>query len=363
MRPAPAGQTLSCVTLSRYKPYLPIVIAALASLAVLYVLFAWVDFASGYGSARINVLKFARWVWDSTTSADGQKDWQHCYLVPFAFGFLVYVQRQRLAELPMRGSWVGLGVVILSLLIYWVGFKADNIYLGYISFQIIIAGLIMWFFGLQWMWVLTFAWAFLVFLYPLPFLDNWVALPLRLVMSEASVHALNLLGIGAVKSGSSILSASDPISGIPIGARFSVDVAAACSGIRSLFALMMVSALFAHLTQKGLIRQGILFFSSIPLAVLANLIRILMLTVGTLAMGAEIAIGTNEKPSFFHELAGYIVFAVGLGGLFGVSWLLNQDFTGLKNRLLASLHHSSPIPPPPKSEAPSTPRKPRQDEY
>lgn len=364
MRPAPAGQILSRVTLSRYKPYLPVAIAVLSSLAVLYVLFAWVDFASGYGSARINILKFARWVWDSTTSADGQKDWQHCYLVPFAFGFLVYVQRQRLANLPMRGSWVGLGVVLLSLLIYWVGFKADNVYLGYISFQIIIAGLIMWFFGLQWMWVLTFAWAFLVFLYPLPFLDNWVALPLRLVMSEASVHALNLLGIGAVKSGSSILSASDPISGIPIGARFSVDVAAACSGIRSLFALMMVSALFGHLTQRGLIRQSLLFLSSIPLAVFANLVRIIMLTVGTLAMGAEVAIGTNEHPSFFHELAGYIVFAVGLGGLFGVSWLLNLDYSALKARLLASLHTtpSKPRVPPPSSEAPAT-RKTRQDEY
>ncbi len=314
------------MTLSRYKPYIPIAIAVLSSFAILYVLFAWVAFATGYGSARINMLQFAQWIWDSTTSADGQKDWQHCYLVPFAFGFLVYVQRQKLAQLPIAGSWVGLGVILLSLLIYWVGFKADNIYLGFISFQVIIAGLIMWFFGLRWMWSLAFAWAFLVFLYPLPFLDNWLALPLRLVMSEASVHTLNLLGIGAVKSGSSILSASDPVAGIPIGARFSVDVAAACSGIRSLFALMMVSALFGHLTQKGLVRQSLLFLSSIPLAVFANLVRIIMLTVGTLAMGAATAIGTNEKPSFFHELAGYIVFAVGLGGLFGVSWLLNLDY-------------------------------------
>ncbi|PTX97156.1 hypothetical protein DB345_08250 [Spartobacteria bacterium LR76] len=362
MRPAPAGKIFSRVTLSRYKPYAPIAIAVLTTLAVLYVLFAWVDFASGYGSARIDILQFAKWIWDSTTSADGQKDWQHCYLVPFAFGFLVYVQRKRLAELPIRGSWVGLAVVILSLLFYWVGFKADNVYLGYASFQIIIAGLILWFFGLQWMWTLAFAWAFLVFIYPLPFLDNWLALPLRLVMSEASVHALNILGIGAVKSGSSILSASDPVSGIPIGARFSVDVAAACSGIRSLFALMMVSALFAHLTQKGLVRQGLLFLSSIPLAVFANLIRILMLTIGTLAMGAEVAIGTNEKPSFFHELAGYIVFAVGLGGLFGVSWLLNQDFVALKNRLLAALRHAAPAQAAPKNQAPAS-RKPRQDEY
>ncbi len=206
---------------------------------------------------------------------------------------------------------------------------------------------------------------FLVFLYPLPFLDNWIALPLRLVMSDASVHTLNLMGIGAVKSGSSILSASDPVAGIPVGARFSVDVAAACSGIRSLFALMMVSALFGHLTQKGLVRQSLLFLSSIPLAVLANLVRIIMLTVGTLAMGAATAIGTNEKPSFFHELAGYIVFAVGLGGLFGVSWLLNQDYSGLKDRLVSAFRNATTPRPriAPPSENTPAPRKNRQDEY
>ncbi len=97
------------MTFSRYKPYLPIAIAVLSSLAVLYVLFAWVAFATGYGYNRINMLQFAQWIWDSTTSADGQKDWQHCYLVPFAFAFLVYVQRERLAKLPIRGSWIGLG--------------------------------------------------------------------------------------------------------------------------------------------------------------------------------------------------------------------------------------------------------------
>jgi exosortase len=294
----------------------------------------------------VTVLHFANVLWKG-------EDWQHCYLVPLAVAGMVWFERKSLPDAAFTRSWPGLAVTVFGLLVYWVGYRADNIFIAYASFQILIGGLILWLLGWKWANALFLPWAFLMFLYPLTFLDNLIAFPLRMVMSEASVHVLNLFGIGCIKSGTAILSAPDPMAGLRAGARFSVDVADPCSGIRSLFALMMVSALYGHFTQKGMWRKALLFLSSIPLAITGNLARIVMLTLGTIVMGPEVAIGTLEKPTFFHMMAGYVVFAVALAGMLGVGWLLNADFTPLRGRM------SSPRT----SEMSNDRRKRHQDEY
>ena len=297
----------------------------------------------------VTVLHFANAVWQG-------EDWQHCYLVPFAIAGMIWFERENLPDAAFTKSWTGLAVSVFGLFVYWVGYRADNIFIAYASFQILIGGMILWLLGWTWAKALFVPWAFLIFFYPLTFLDNLIAFPLRMVMSEASVHVLNLFGIGCIKSGTAILSAPDPTAGLRAGARFSVDVADPCSGIRSLFALMMVSALYGYFTQEGAWRKAILFLSSIPLAIAGNLARIIMLTIGTIAMGPEIAIGTLEKPTFFHMAAGYVVFAVALAGMLGVGWLLNADFASLEQRFK--------LPPPPSrpSVTPAGPRKRRQDE-
>jgi len=321
-------------------------VAGVCALAALWLLYAWNPYAYGYGSQMVTVLHFANVLWKG-------EDWQHCYLVPLAVAGMVWFERKSLPDAAFTRSWTGLAVTVFGLFVYWVGYRADNIFIAYASFQILIGGLILWLLGWKWANALFLPWAFLMFLYPLTFLDNLIAFPLRMVMSEASVHVLNLFGIGCIKSGTAILSAPDPMAGLRAGARFSVDVADPCSGIRSLFALMMVSALYGHFTQKGMWRKALLFLSSIPLAITGNLARIVMLTLGTIVMGPEVAIGTLEKPTFFHMMAGYVVFAVALAGMLGVGWLLNADFTPLRGRM------SSPRT----SEMSNDRRKRHQDEY
>lgn len=327
-------------------------VAGACALAGLWLLFAWNPYAYGYGSHMVTVLHFANTLWQG-------EDWQHCYLVPFAIAGMIWFERKNLPDAPFTKSWTGLAVTVFGFFVYWVGYRADNIFIAYASFQILVGGLVLWLFGWTWAKALFIPWAFLVFLYPLTFLDNLIAFPLRMVMSEASVHVLNLFGIGCIKSGTAILSAPDPMANMRAGARFSVDVADPCSGIRSLFALMMVSALYGYFTQEGTWKKAVLFLSSIPLAIAGNLARIIMLTIGTIALGPAVAIGTLEKPTFFHMLAGYAVFAVALAGMLGVGRLINLDFAALAER------YNRPAPPPPAqpSDTPGTPRKHRMDEY
>ncbi len=299
---------------------LPILAPVLAIAAIMGVLFLWMPYSAGYNETRTSVLHAATWL---ATQLD---DWQHCLLVPLAAAVIVWLDRKKLAALPVRGSWSGLPVVIFSLALYWFGYLADIVYFGYVSAQLTLAGLIILFFGWAWMRALAFPWLFLGFMWPLLFLDNFLAFPLRVVMSKASVTALNAIGVAATLSGTAILSSSDPMVNRPIGALFSVDVADPCSGIRSLFALMMVSALYGHFALRAWWKKWILFFCAVPLAVLGNLCRIIMLTFGTIALGSETAIGSIDSPSFFHMLSGYLVFAVAIVGMLIIAKALNADW-------------------------------------
>lgn len=288
-----------------------------AVVGVLVYLYGFFGYLTAYGPH----LSVAR----SMISLYGYDEWQHCALVPFLAAFLVWWKRDSLATLQFRPSLLGLVPVAGAFVLFWMSYRLDDIYVAFASIQTMVAGLIILFLGWAWMKALLFPWLFLVFAWPLFFLDNLIAFPLRMVMSLVSTGVLNVIGISAVQIGTSIHSAGDPITGTPQGQLFQVDVADPCSGIRSLFALMMVSALYGFFAMKSWWKHLLLFASSIPLAIAGNLVRILMLTVGILIMGPEAAIGTLEEPSFYHMFSGFFVFAVALGGMFLIASLLNGE--------------------------------------
>ncbi|MCE0497602.1 MAG: exosortase/archaeosortase family protein, partial [Methylacidiphilales bacterium] len=68
----------------------------------------------------------------------------------------------------------------------------------------------------------------------------------------------------------------------------------------------------------------LIVLAAVPLVIIGNLVRIIMLTLGTIHFGANFALGVNDHPSWFHEGAGYVVYLVDLAGLAGFGWLLNR---------------------------------------
>ena len=297
----------------RLKMIVSIVVSAL----ILSILYGVINYSTGYGQHRVTIFDavYAQW---------GLEDWSHCMMVPFAALLIVYLDRAKLLALPMRGAGAGFPVLLVGFFLYWFGYKADNIYISYAAAQILLAGFIIWFGGWTWMRKLAFPWMFLVFMWPLLFLESFLSFPLRVLVSHTSVLLLNLIGVPSVLNGTGILSAPDPILHLAQGERFSVDVALPCSGMRSLFALLMVSALYGYLTFRSGWKLLAMVISAVPLAITGNICRIIMLTIGTLIMGPAKAIGTTEHPSFFHMLAGYVVFVVALGGMMAVGSLLSR---------------------------------------
>lgn len=306
---------------------------SLAALSTaLVVLIAGLPFATGYGEARTTILAYTTNLWKL-------EEWQHCWMVIPICAYLVWRRRNELWSIPMRGSLLGFVPLAVGLGFYWIGYRVDNYFIGLGGLMFVLAGGIIWFFGWRWMRALIFPWAFLIFAMPLLFLESMLAFRLRLLMSDVSVILLNAVGIPTVQEGTAILSAANPLIHVAKGTQFSVDVADPCSGIRSLFALTMVTAIYAYFMIRPLWKQWVLFGCSIGLAIAGNVARILMLTFGTLAFGAPFAIGSLEHPSVFHMLAGYVVFLVALSGLIVVGKLLMLDWIATRRRLQQALTH------------------------
>ncbi len=290
-----------------------------------FLLFALIPYSQGYGEFNESAFK------QFLNISKGSGDWGHCLLVlPAAFLIFVHSIYQKPLPAP-TSSWTGLVFVILAFGFFWVGLRVGTHYIGFFAFQAMVIGAVWFQLGLRTVVFFGFPLIFLVFAWPVPFLDNYIAFPLRMLMSHAAVFSLDFIGIDVVRNGTGILSAPEPLLGIPAGKKFAVDVADPCSGIRSLFALMMASALYGNLVLVKWWQKWILFICSVPLAIAGNLARILMLTIGTIVFGPEFAIGKNPltDPSWFHIIAGLLVFAVAISGMVGIAKLL-LDFSSIR---------------------------------
>jgi len=296
-----------------------LLLCALTCVALLTLLLS-LQYSYGVGAETYSLGKY---IWSNWNE---NEDMGHGFLILPGVLFIIYSDRERLLSIKPSGAWGGLPLLVLGLLLYWAGNQADVTFVGLISIMIVLAGCVWWLLGLEFLRALSFPLAFLLFAIPFPGLDMMVALPLRYLMSKISVIFLNVIGIPAVLMGTGILSAPDAALHLTAGKKFAVDVANPCSGIRSLIALMMVGALFAHFTLRGAWKKWILFLCTPPLAVAGNLARILMLTLGTVAFGSEFALGKDplEHPSWFHMVAGYLVFIVALLGMMAVGSLLHR---------------------------------------
>jgi exosortase len=146
---------------------------------------------------------------------------------------------------------------------------------------------------------------------PIPYVIYYaVAFPLQITATKITVVILNAVGMGVVRQGNIIHLADG----------YSLEVAEACSGMRSLVALLAIGALWAYLFHKRLIARIVLFLSAIPLAVVANVIRVLITTVLVAAISLEV----TAEP--MHTIMGLSVFVIEFIGLFLVGSVLNKVF-------------------------------------
>jgi exosortase len=223
-------------------------------------------------------------------------NFSHGFFVPLFSGFVIWQERSRLARLSPRPSWSGLLILGLGLSLLIVGQLGAELFLSRLSLLIVLAGLIVFFLGWTFFRALLFPWAFLLLMIPIPaIVFNLVTFPLQLLASKVASTVLPWMGVPVLREGNVIL--------LPTMA---LEVAEACSGIRSLMSLATLAVIYGYLLERRIAVRVLLALASVPIAVAANSLRI----VGT---GLLVQYWDPEKgQGFFHEFSGWLIFMVSL---------------------------------------------------
>jgi exosortase len=305
---------------------------ALGAFAVSLILLVGVlPYAGGYVDYRMTMWNILKMHWFSSEFTT----WQYGIMVPPVVAWLVWSKRAALAQLPAPGSWWGLGLMTVALLIYYAGYRAVNYYLGFFSVQLFTAGVILWTLGVRQMRVLVFPWLVMGTMWPLVFLEDLLGFPLRMISHQGVAAVLELLRAPVTAEGSTFISASP---GEAPGSWMTLQVEGKCSGMNTLFALMFAALLYGYFTQKRFWPRVLVLALSIPLAILGNMVRIGLLIAGCAVLGQDTAVGDVEvETTTFHFFAGLAVFVVAFLGLQSVPSLLRTG-KGRKEQPLFKTH-------------------------
>jgi exosortase D (VPLPA-CTERM-specific) len=252
--------------------------------------------------ASIIVRLVLQWV-----GPNSDQNFQHGIFVPLFALFVLWQDRKKLEAIPSSPSWAGLPLVALSMLVLVLGVLGADIFLPRVSLLILLAGLIILYQGWTFFRAVLFPWAFLILMIPIPaLLINRVTFPLQLVAAKWAAALLELVRVPVLLEGNLLTLA-----------RKQLDVAEACSGIRSLLSLVTLAIIYGYLLESRKWARVVLVCAAVPIAVAANSFRVF--GTGLLVQhGYE-----NEAEGFYHTVSGLVIFAVALVMLFALHRLIS----------------------------------------
>lgn len=247
------------------------------------------------------------------------KDWwqdpnfSHGFFVPLFSLFVVWQMRGKLSKTQLRPQWFGLIVIVGALCILIVGVLGAELFLSRSSLVLLLAGLVIYFAGWPYFRAVLFPLAVLLLMIPIPvIIFNEITLPLQFLASRLATGLLSGVGVPVLREGNVIQ--------LPA---LSLEVAEACSGIRSLVSLITLAVIYGYFAERRTILRIILVLAAVPVAVAANALRI---------MGAGLSgqyWDPDKAEGFFHTFSGWVVFVLSLAMLF----LIHRSF---------SLFHKAP---------------------
>lgn len=233
-------------------------------------------------------------------------NYSHGFLiVPLALYF-AWERREKVKEAGVHPSWWGLVGIVGSLAVLLAGILGAELFLTRISIVGVVAGSIVFVLGWRALRTLAFAVAFLVLMIPIPsIIFNQIAFPLQLLASRVGQFTLETLHIPVLREGNVIMLAN-----------MTLEVAEACSGIRSLISLLTLGIVYAYFMDPRIGVRAAVVASTVPIAIVANAARVAGTGVAAHYFGVEAAQG------FFHTFSGWLVFVVAFGMLFAVMRVL-----------------------------------------
>ena len=233
-------------------------------------------------------------------------NFSHGFFVPLFSLFVLWQNRSKLVAMRLKPSWWGLLILGFALSTLIVGVLGAELFLSRLSLLLVIAALVVLFAGWESFAALLFPWAFLILMIPIPaIIFNQITFPLQILASKLAGFVLPLAGVPVLREGNIIM--------LP---EMALEVAEACSGIRSLLSLGTLAIIYGYLMESRIVSRILLALAAVPIAVAANSMRI----VGT---GLLVQYWDPDKAAgFFHDFSGWLIFVVSLIMLFVLHRLL-----------------------------------------
>jgi exosortase len=233
-------------------------------------------------------------------------DYSHGFLIPFISAYIIWTNREKIFTIRIKPDNLGILVLFLGLSVYILGITGAEFFTMRFSMIPVILGIVYYLCGREMVKSVLLPVGFLVCMIPIPeILFNIVAFPLKLLAANIATNIIQFVSIPVVRDGN-IIHLTD----------MSLEVADACSGIRSLMSMIALGVAYAYLFQKSMLKRTILVLCIVPITIITNVARV----TGTGILSHYV--GPSAASGFFHEFAGIVVFLVAFAMFISVATIL-----------------------------------------
>src|SRR3989338_10448123 len=246
-------------------------------------------------AAVVLILAYApvlQWMWDRWFARDSY--YSHGILVPLVTIFLIWQKRDELKAIKREESPWGMRLIIGGVLLHVLSSLFRVYFVSGFSMLTVLIGLTLYFYGWKMFRAVSFPICFLIFMIPLPLVViTDISFTMKIFAAKIAAFLLNSMRIPAIREGSLIKMQ-----------HAYVMVDDVCSGLRSLISLTALGSIFAYWMKSEMGKRILLFLSTIPIAIITNVFRVVFLSAIAEIWGPQFATG------FVHDFSGFAVFAL-----------------------------------------------------
>src|SRR4051812_39985270 len=256
-----------------------------------------------------------RRLWLKTNPISGEANWGHAFFVPLIGIYYLYLNRDALLKARVRTAYEGLLIMIAGLLIFGYGiWPGQNDFVKDFAMVVTLFGLVAFMCGWEVMKIAWFPIVFLVCAIPWPgLMYSKVALPLQQLAAVAAIKVLNILGVESYREGTKLI--------IVNGLKMRVlNVAEACTGLKSLMTFISVGAAVAFLSSRVTWQKIVITLSAIPIAIFCNMMRVTGQGILDHYWSEKLSEG------FAHQFVGLIMLIPAFFLILLVAWILDNVF-------------------------------------
>lgn len=270
-------------------------------------------YISRYGLIIVAILLilvyWPTFVWMNARFTETDTYYSHGYLVPLVFAYLIWMKRNELRKCAVRSVDLALLIFVPALLIHLLAYFFEINFVSGFTLIAVLFGLAIYLYGQDVAKKVAFPTVFLVFMVPLPqvMIIN-ISFKMKMMAAQVATNIVNLMGIHAVRDGSIVY----------LKPETSLVIGSPCSGLSSFIALTALGALYAYLVKMSRTRKLVLFALSIPVALMANILRIVLLLLVGFAYDAKVATG-----EFVHGFLAFLLYLFAIAGLIIVGRMLS----------------------------------------